>query len=833
MLSAGSVFLDVLPNMSKFGPALKAQSAIANTALGGLATAAGIGGAAIAMVGVASLKAAIDFESAFAGVRKTVDASEAEFAKLEKGIRDMAKSIPASTTEIAAVAEAAGQLGIKTDDILGFTRVMIDLGNTTNLAADEAANSLARIANITQMPQNQFDRLGSTVVDLGNKLATTEAELVEMSLRIAGAGAQIGLSEDQILGFAAALSSVGINAEAGGSSISRTFIDIAQAVSEAGPKLATFADLAGVTSAEFSKMWGQDAAGAMTLFVEGLGDIKESGGDVFKVLRDLEFTEIRQRDALLRLAGAGDLLNESLDIGAHAWRENNALSLEAQKRYDTTASKLSVLWNMFVDIGITIGQKLLPVFNDLIDWLTVSLPPGVRWVERFVGHLTEAYEILETISGARTWFVSDEFIEAADTYTAGVEKMRGALDQQRDVMESNMHPMQAYSDRLSLQAAAYDAVADAAERFRGKVNKVGTAVKVFAGMTIEKTIKWSNDTIDNFNLVSGALEELASKHKLTATQILRAFEKQLEAQREFGKNWSIVTERAGDAADGLLKTIQENYGAQAPAFVKALAEANDQQFSRIIGMWNTAGDLAKKIARTVVDSFGSAEKSIGGARKESDLLTESLVGLQGFSNIKISTSFKGAGMPLGAQGGTPTGIANTAMAAISGFQTITSGYRPGDRGWHGVPPPGNAVDVGGSNLLALGQYVAAQFGSGLRELIHTPLGFGIKEGARVPLSFWGDAINAAHYGHVHIADEGGTFVNRGSGVGLVGIGARMSEQVTFHGAQKIGGAGGDTYYNLTIHADSTTDGRRLARVIRGELEAHDRFKQGRGRMDRA
>lgn len=121
----------------------------------------------VVALGTAAGKAAIDFESAFAGVRKTVDASESDLKKLETGIRDMAKEIPAAATEIAGVAEAAGQLGIEVPNILSFTRTMIDLGEATNLSAEEAATSLARFANITQMSQQDFDRLGSSVVALG------------------------------------------------------------------------------------------------------------------------------------------------------------------------------------------------------------------------------------------------------------------------------------------------------------------------------------------------------------------------------------------------------------------------------------------------------------------------------------------------------------------------------------------------------------------------------------------------------------------------------------------------------------------------------------------
>src|SRR5690606_2049201 len=186
----------------------------------------------MAALGGTALKTSIDFESAFAGVRKTVDATEEEFAELREGILEMSKRIPAAQTTIAGVAEAAGQLGIQVPNILAFTEVMTNLGVATNMTAQDAATALARFANIVQMPQTQFDRLGSTIVELGNNLATTEAEIVEMSLRIAGAGAQVGLAEAEIMGLAGALSSVGIRAEAGGTAISKVMIALASEVAK-------------------------------------------------------------------------------------------------------------------------------------------------------------------------------------------------------------------------------------------------------------------------------------------------------------------------------------------------------------------------------------------------------------------------------------------------------------------------------------------------------------------------------------------------------------------------------------------------------------------------
>ena len=125
---------------------------------------------------------------------------------------------------------------------------MIDLGNSTNMVAADAASEAARFANIMGMSQNEFQNLGSTLVDLGNNYATTESEIMEMSLRLAGAGKQVGLSEAQIMGFAAALSSVGIQAQMGGSAFSKALIKMEVAAATGGETLEDFAKVSGMSA---------------------------------------------------------------------------------------------------------------------------------------------------------------------------------------------------------------------------------------------------------------------------------------------------------------------------------------------------------------------------------------------------------------------------------------------------------------------------------------------------------------------------------------------------------------------------------------------------------
>lgn len=374
-------------------------------------------GAAVVAGGVASLKASISFESAFAGVKKTVDATDKELSTMRKDILNMSKEMPTSANEIAGVAEAAGQLGIKTKNIAGFSKTMVMLGDSTNMSADTAATSLARLANITRMPQTQFDRLGSVIVDLGNNLATTEQEITDMALRLAGAGSQVGMSEADILSFSGALSSVGIEAEAGGSAFSTLISKMNLATTKGGDELSQFAKVAGMSSGQFKKAFKEDAAGAIISFIQGLDKVNKSGGSAIKVLDDMGLSDIRMRDALLRAAGASGTFTEALKIGNNAWKENKALTNEAKQRYKTLESQIKILGNKFTALGIAVGDELKGPLAD-----------GVAAASDAIGGLADQVEAhgLKSIIPKETITTVKNLGSAAKTVAGGGLKVLGA-----------------------------------------------------------------------------------------------------------------------------------------------------------------------------------------------------------------------------------------------------------------------------------------------------------------------------------------------------------------------------------------------------------------------
>ncbi len=408
-------------------------------------------------------QASMDFESAMTGVAKTTDLTDDELSAMSDAIKEMSTEIPATTEELAAIAESAGQLGIHKESLLDFTEIMAMLGTSTNMTADEAATSLSRLANITGMSQEDFDRLGATIVDLGNNLATTEKEIVDMSMRIAGAGAQVGMTEAEIMSFSGALSSVGIEAEAGGSAFSTLISNMSLAVQQGGDGLEQFADVAGMSASEFAAAFEEDAAGAIIQFIQGLGNMESEGRSAIAVLDDMGLSDIRMRDALLRAAGASDVFTNALQIGSNAWDENTALVNEATKRYATTQSQLTMMQNAYKNLKVAIGDAYTPalqkaysvgtqVLNAVSQFIKQN-PALVNAITAFVGvlglvvaalaaytvgakvaaaasaMLTAAIPGVNIIMGVAAAVAANDAVPSVDELTQAAQGMREAMDE--------------------------------------------------------------------------------------------------------------------------------------------------------------------------------------------------------------------------------------------------------------------------------------------------------------------------------------------------------------------------------------------------------------------
>lgn len=363
-----------------------------------------IAGVAAVAVGVGLMvREANKAETAFAGVRKTVDLTEEGFKELEGRFKSLSEEIPVSFNALSSIGEIAGQLGVEgVDDLTKFTEVAASLGVTTNLSAEDAATAFARISNVMQEPLSDVDRMGSAVVDLGNNFATTESEIVQFAQRIASTGKIVGFTSADVFGISAALSSVGVEAEAGGTAIQQALLKMNDAVINGGEEMDLLAQTAGLSVAEFSSLWETDAVSAFTSFVDGLG---KSGDEASNILAGLGLGGVRTQRAFLSMANAGDLLSEAIATSNNAFEENVALTEEAGKRFATTDSQLQVLKNSFTNTAASVGAEVKESFGDIM----TEILPGVTqafadfgkiFVEKIIPAMRFAFDAFRDLMAA-------------------------------------------------------------------------------------------------------------------------------------------------------------------------------------------------------------------------------------------------------------------------------------------------------------------------------------------------------------------------------------------------------------------------------------------------
>lgn len=393
------------------------KTARQSAAIDKLGGTAGKAGAVAAGALFAMGKAAMDWESQWAGVEKTVDGTASQMAALEGEIRGLARTMPATHQEIAATAEAAGQLGVAREDIVDFTKTMVMLGETTNITSDDAATSIAQFMNVMGTASDQVDEIGNTLVDLGNKGASTEAQILDLAQRLSGAGALIGASEQDVLALASSMANLGIQSELGGGAIQRVFTKIYESAAKGADGVVGFAEVSGMSAQEFADQWANDPIRAFDAFLQGLGRVQDSGGNVIGTLDELGIEGTQNLQVMLRLAGAGDMLTTSLEQSRSAWSENRALIEEYGKRAETTGAQAQVAWNQIKDAGIEAGDVLLPVVAKVAD--------GVGTMADVFGQLPGPVQssvtgllAIAAVVGGGTWFAAKAIGSITETRSA-------------------------------------------------------------------------------------------------------------------------------------------------------------------------------------------------------------------------------------------------------------------------------------------------------------------------------------------------------------------------------------------------------------------------------
>jgi len=329
------------------------------------ASAAALAGIGAAMAG--SVMAAAQFEDSFALVRKVLArATDEELANIRESILDLSTSIPVTADSLARLASIAGQLGVNVKDIPMFVDTVAKLGVATNMTAEQAAFSVARLAAVTGIGAENADQLANVIVRLGNNTAATESEIVLLATRFGATGKIAGLSADEILAYAASVRATGTEAQAGATALQKMFLQMQQATATGGAKLAAFAEVAGMTIDQFRTLAREDISQAALAFIQGLDGIGKAGGDVMGMLNDVGLGSVRVSKVILALSSDTEELSSNLALANDEMDKQNALNTEAEKRFGTLLNQIQRFKNVIKAVQIDIGEGIVPILSKLI-----------------------------------------------------------------------------------------------------------------------------------------------------------------------------------------------------------------------------------------------------------------------------------------------------------------------------------------------------------------------------------------------------------------------------------------------------------------------------------
>ena len=324
-------------------------------------------GAPLAALGISSFNAFKDYEMALARLKAVLPEAGEEIERLNQAALEMSETIPVSYEEIMAIMTSLAKAGVPVGEIEGMTLALARMSAVTGMTAEEVGTSMVMFMNSMGLPMGNVDQLGAALVRLADESIATEGDIFSMATRMAATGSLAGMSATEVLSLAAAFASMGVNAEAGGTSASKLMKRM-QLAAETGQGIEGFADVMGVSAEEFTKMWDSSAADTMLAFFQGLSDMDTSGQQsVLAMLDEMGLTEIRMSNLIALGAKRPDMFQSLMGTGAEGFAENTALIEKAGIIFETTSGQMDMLANTTRNAQADLGENVADTFQPIID----------------------------------------------------------------------------------------------------------------------------------------------------------------------------------------------------------------------------------------------------------------------------------------------------------------------------------------------------------------------------------------------------------------------------------------------------------------------------------
>lgn len=332
-----------------------------------------------------------DFETALTGVQKTTDLSGNSLRAFGETIQRLSTEIPVASEDLLGIATTAGQLGVSgSKNLENFVETVAKVGVATDLTADQAATSFARILNVANESIDNIDEFASVVVRLGNTFETTESEIVRVANEVGRSVSQFDVASEKVAAISTALRSLGVQAQLGGSVVGKAFRTINDAINDGGQQLEDLAKFTGLTVEQIRKNFAEDAVSVFQVFVEAVGKSGRRASDELAKF-GLKGDEVNK--VLPVLASRSDKLAKALELAAQEMENATALNEEARKAFATLSSETQKTLNTFTSIATNIGALFAPALKILLQTLN-SIGQALLDVSQAAIKLSDAFIIL-------------------------------------------------------------------------------------------------------------------------------------------------------------------------------------------------------------------------------------------------------------------------------------------------------------------------------------------------------------------------------------------------------------------------------------------------------
>ena len=354
-------------------------------------------GTGLVMAGRKAVNAFAEMDAEMANVRKFTGLADDEVKELNEDFKKM--DTRTSREDLNKLAEEAGRLGKSSrEDVLGFVKAADQINVALDELGDGATLTLSKLTNIfgdeaRLGTEKSLLAVGSVINDLSQNCTASAGYLAEFGKRMAGVGAQAGMTIPQIMAFAAVLDSQGQACEMSATALSQLIMNLFKEPSK-------IAKATGMDLDELNKALKRSTNEGLLMLLQQL---KKLGNmDVLApVFKNMGENGARASQVLATLAGNVEMVKWQQEQATQSFEDATSVTNEFNVQNSTVEAELDKARKRVTELAIELGEKLMPVMKHVISTTTLTLKAMSTTID-FLARNKEAIIVLTAMVVAYT-----------------------------------------------------------------------------------------------------------------------------------------------------------------------------------------------------------------------------------------------------------------------------------------------------------------------------------------------------------------------------------------------------------------------------------------------